>query len=223
MGGVNVGRDFTIKQRTGLFYAYPDFVCLAVLEYYAFDAPNRIDQAQKNFRLLAGKALHDFIYTQVGYDPEDFIPQHWRQFHDRVSLTYNSVPKGYFIVFKEIADMIVTLGQAGLQIDSSFVPDGSVGSIWAKQWRDNNFDAVYGSRIEWNHNYPEYFPQAKSNPQPAWCYPESALPEFRRWMRETYVGGGKFSNYINSKIKQKELPASFAQLVITAYDINGDN
>ena len=42
-------------------------------------------------------------------------------------------------------------------------------------------------------------------------------------MRENYVGGGKFSNYINSKIKQKELPASFAQLVITAYDINSDN
>lgn len=209
-----------IKQRTGLFYAYPDIVCVAVLEYYAFDAPNRSEQAQKNFRLLAGKALHDFIYTQVGYDPNDFVPHNWRQFHDRVSLTYNSVPKGYFIVFKEIADMIVTLGQAGLQIDSSFVPDGSVGLVWGKHWRDSGLEAKYGERIEWKHNFPEYFPQAKSNPQPAWCYPDLALPEFRRWMRENYVGGGKFANYINNKVKQKELPASFAQLAISAYNID---
>jgi hypothetical protein len=41
-------------------------------------------------------------------------------------------------------------------------------------------------------------------------------------VRENYVGDGKFSNYINSKVKQKELPASFAQLAIAAYDINSD-
>ncbi len=209
-----------VKQRTGVFYAYPDVVCLAVLEYYSFDAPNRSDQAQKNYRLLAGKALHDFIYAQVGYDPNNFVPITWRQFHDRVSLTYNSVPQGYFSVFKEIADMIVTLGQAGLHIDSSFVPDGSVGSIWGKHWRDNNLDEKFGCRTEWAHNYPEYFPQAASNPQSAWCYPEAALPEFRRWMRENYIGDGKFTKYINTKIKQKELPASFAQLVITAYKLD---
>lgn len=212
-----------IKQRTGSFYAYPDAVCLAVLEYYAFDASNRSEQAQKNFRLLAGKALHDFIYTQVGYDPENFIPAVWQQFHDRVSLTYNSVPAGYFSVFKEIADMIVTLGQAGLHIDSSFVPDGSVGKIWSKFWEDQNYDAKFGERQKWNHSYPDYFPQAKSNPQPAWCYPEMALGEFRRWMRENYIGGGKFTNYINGKIKQNELPASFSQLVITAYNLDGKN
>ena len=35
----------------------------------------------------------------------------------------NAVPSGYFGIFKEMADMIVTLGQAGLHIDASFVPD----------------------------------------------------------------------------------------------------
>lgn len=209
-----------IKQRTGTFYAYPDTVCLAVLEYYAFEASNRSEQAQRNFRTLAGKALHDFIYAQVGYDPNNFVPVVWQQFHDRVSLTYNSVPQGYFSIFKEIADMIVTLGQAGLHIDSSFVPDGSVGSIWARYWRENDLDSKYGIRVEWDHNYPDYFPQAKSNPQPAWCYPEIALPEFRKWMRETYIGAGKFTNYINNKIRQKELPASFSQLVIKAYNLD---
>jgi hypothetical protein len=78
----------------------------------------------------------------------------------------------------------------------------------------------YGARLKWDHNYPDYFPQAKSNPQPAWCYPEAALPEFRRWMRENYIGDGKFTKYINNKIVQKQLPASFAQLVISAYKLD---
>jgi len=114
-------------------YAWPDTVCLAILEYYAFDAQqgNR-KQPRDNYRVLAGKALHDFIYTQVGYDPRHQIPEHWRVFHDRISLTHGSVPVGYFCIFKEIADMVVHLGQNGVHIDSSFVPDISVGSIWAR-------------------------------------------------------------------------------------------
>jgi|GEM_PF-203645 len=209
-----------INQRSGIFHAFPDALCIAVLEYYAFDAPNKRDEAIKNFRLLAGKALHDFIYTQVGYDPNNFVPAVWQQFHDRVSLTYNSVPVGFFSVFKEIADIIVTLGQAGLHIDSSFVPDGSVGIHWGKHWEANGFDASLGIRKKWEHNYPDYFPQSKSNPQPAWCYPEAALPEFRRWMRENYIGDGKFTKYLDTKIKQKELPASFSQIVISAYNLD---
>jgi len=219
--GVNLPQQpyIEIKQRSDFFHAYPDYLCLAVLEYYAFDAATPTEQAKSNFRLLAGKALHDFIYTQVGYDPNNAVPVVWQQFHDRVSLTYNSVPRGYFSIFREIADMIVTLGQAGLHIDSSFVPDGSVGSIWARYWKENNLAEKYGERKEWNHNYPDYFAQSKSNPQAAACYPEMALGEFKRWLREAYIEGGKFANYINGKIKQKELPPSFAEIITKAYQL----
>ena len=203
-----------IQQRSGVFYAYSDMLCLAVLEYYAFDQPT--DEAKKNFRLLAGKALHDFIYTQVGYDPQNHVPEIWRQFHDRVSLTYNSVPAGYFSIFKEISDIIVHLGQSGLTIDSTFVPDGSVGSHWGRHWTANNLDEKYEPRIKFEHNYPSYFPQALSNPQEPWCYPEMALGEFRRWIREAYIGEGKFEKYLAEKVKQKELPASFAQIAINS-------
>lgn len=207
-----------IKQRSGTFYAYSDVVCLAVLEYYAFEQPT--EEAKKNFRLLAGKALHDFIYTQVGYDPRNNIPDIWRQFHDRVSLTYNSVPVGYFGIFKEISDMIVHLGQSGLHVDSKFVPDISVGIAWAKHWTCNSLHEKFGERIKFQHNYPDYFPQAESNPQEPWCYPELSLGEFRRWIRETYIGEGKFKKYLTDKVKQKALPASFAQLAIAAYSDN---
>jgi hypothetical protein len=138
-----------------------------------------------------------------------------------VSLTYNAVPFGYFSIFKEIADMIVTLGEAGLHINSDFVPDISVGGTWGKHWADKNLEETYGERIKWEHNYPEMFPQAKSNPQYPWAYPDAALPEFRRWFQEEYIGDGKFSKYINGKIKAKQLSPSFAQQVTKVYDLDG--
>ena len=204
-------------------YAYPDTVCLAVLEYYAFEAgTNSKIEARDNFRLLAGRALQDFIYAQVGYDPSNNVPVAWKQFHDRVSLVYNAVPKGYFGIFKEIADMIVTLGQAGLHIDSSFVPDISVGSTWSNYWSEHMLDEKFGPRRTYQHNYPDYFPQALSNPQTPWCYPEAALGAFRGWFQDVYVGDGKFKTYLTGKVRQRQLPASFAQLAIAAYEVRSD-
>lgn len=217
--GVNLPKPYIeVGDRGQISHAFPDVLCVAVLEYYAFDAPNPREEAKRNFRLLAGKALRDFIYTQVGYDPNELVPDVWRQFHDRVSLTYNAVPAGYFGVFKEIADMIVTLGQSGLHIDSKFIPDGSVGSLWSTHWSNGSLQSTYGERTKFEHNYPDYFPQAASNPQDAWCYPEAALGEFRRWFRETYIGQGKFKNYIQGKVKRQELPPSFAQIALVAYE-----
>ena len=216
--GISLGHPYIeIKQRSGSFHAFPDVLCVAVLEYYAFDAPTTREEAKKNFRLLAGKALHDFIYTQVGYDPRDLVPDVWRQFHDRVSLTYNSIPSGFFGIFKEMSDMIVTLGQSGAFIDEKFVPDISVGIHWGKHWVACDGDTKFGKRIKYEHNYPDYFPQAESNPQEPWCYPDEALAEFRRWLRDDYIGTGKFAHYLNAKVSQKQLPASFVQLAISAY------
>jgi hypothetical protein len=82
-----------VKDGARKIYAYPDSICLAILEYYAFDAgSNCRDEARNNFRILAGKALQDFIYTQVGYSPNTTIPASWQQFHDRVTLAYHTVP-----------------------------------------------------------------------------------------------------------------------------------
>jgi hypothetical protein len=44
-------------------HAYPDSVCMAFLEYYAFEAGrNCTEEAKTNYRVLARKSLQDFIY-----------------------------------------------------------------------------------------------------------------------------------------------------------------
>jgi hypothetical protein len=194
-------------------YAYPDTVCMAVLEYYAFEgaAPEARDHALKNYRLLARRSFRDFIYTQVGYSPTVEIPAVWQQFHDRVSLMFDSVPAGYFSVFKEIADIIVTLIRSGARIGKEFIPDISVGQHWGTYWRDNGCEERLGARRRYNHNYPDYFPQSASNPQPAYCYPDAALGEFRKWVREVYLPE-KLPAYLGSKTKQGALPPSVAEM-----------
>lgn len=214
--GLDLARPYiAIRRGDQTLHAFPDAVCLAVLEFYAFDAAQTREVARKNFRVLAGKALRDFIYTQVGYDPSNVIPIAWRQFHDRVTLNYASIPHGYFSVFKEIADIIVTLIRGGASVGAQFIPDISVGQHWATHWRENDLKAEFGDRREYRHQYPDYFPQSASNPQPAYCYPDAALPEFRRWVRAVYLAD-KFPSYLKNKERQGILPPSFTQLAIAA-------
>src|SRR4051812_44532260 len=82
--GLSYGNPHMVLAADGKpMFAYPDKVCLAILEYYAFEAGNNVQQeARKNFRILAGSALQEFIYTQVGYSPVEPIPVSWKQFHD---------------------------------------------------------------------------------------------------------------------------------------------
>ena len=46
---------------------------------------------------------------------------------------------------------------------------------------------------------------------------QNTLWETRQWLRDDYIKRGKFQNYIDGKVKQNQLPVSFAQLAISAY------
>lgn len=198
------------------YLAYPDTVCMAILEYFAFEADRAgADIALQNYRRLARHGLKRFIYAETGYvsKSEDDV---WKIFRDRVSLTYDAVPAGYFGVFKELASLIVTLGLAGLHIDEKFVPDISVGQAWAKHWEKARMADAYGTRASYPHNYPSYFPQAVSNPQLAACYPDGALGEFRRWFREDYIGEGRFKQYLTRKVHERLLPEGYVERAMLA-------
>lgn len=194
-------------------HAYPEDVCLAVLEYYAFDAAKPREAARDNYRLLAGKALRDMIYSQVGYDPTG--ASRFAKWHERISLNYQSAPKGYFHVFNEAHTIIYELIQAGAEIGEKFIVDISIGIHWSKHWEDNKLSTKYSDRAKYPHHYPDNHPQAKSNPQESWCYPVDALGAFRNWLQDDYLEGGKFKGYLSTKVKKGELPPSVAQLAIS--------
>ena len=154
-------------------YAYPDVVCMAVIEYLAFEAQVTNETALTSFRNLARFGLQSFIYEALGYS----LPDKWKYHHDRISLVQNAAPDGYFIMFNEVSGMIIDLINANLPVNDKTIPDISVGRCWGDHWNANSFDAAYGPRIEYEHNYPSYYPQSAKNPLPAKAYPTAALPE----------------------------------------------
>lgn len=183
-----------IKKDGSPHYAYPDVVCMAVVEYFAFEAQRKNETALINYRNLARYGVQQFIYDALGYVPDD----PWKLFNARVSLLKDSVPAGYFSVFKESTGLVVDLINAGLPVNQHTMPDSSVGGIWGPYWTKNNLEARYGARVEYPHYFPPEFPQSASNPQAAWAYPDAALAEFRRWFRVVYLPT-KYPAYILKK------------------------
>jgi hypothetical protein len=196
-------------------FCYPAEICLAVLEYYAFDAgANCQPEARDNFRMLAGSKLRELIYSQTGYDPTG--AKRFEKWHERIALNYQSAPRGYFHVFNEAHTVVYEMIVAGAPIGEKVVVDISIGQHWSKFWCDNKMDGTYGVRTKYAHCYPDSHPQAKANPHESWCYPLSALGDYREWLQGTYIEGGKFAAYLQGKVARKEIAPSVAQLAIAA-------
>lgn len=185
---------FEIQKDGSAHYAYPDIVCMAIIEYFAFEAQRTNAKALANFRNFATFGLQKFIYEALGYSP----PDKWKYHHDRISILQGGAPEGYFIIFNEVSGMIVDLINADLAVNDKTIPDISVGRCWGDHWTKNGFDRVYGARVKYEHNYPVYYPQSASNPQLPWAYPDQALAEFRRWFRHEYLVT-RFPRYILTK------------------------
>ena len=177
-------------------WAYWKIVCTAILEYHAFEDTTKNETALKNFRNISRLGLGKFIYVALNYDP----PDKWKYFHDRVSLLRNRTPIGFYTIFSGINGLIIDLIDSGLTINEYTLPDISVGKIWSDYWNINNLNSKYGDRITYEHCYPEYYPQAKSNPQDAWAYPDISWAEFKSWFINEYLTT-KFPNYILKKAK----------------------
>lgn len=175
-------------------YAYPDVVCMAMVEYFAFEAQRTNETALTNYRNLARFGLQQFIYSALGYVPED----PWRLFNSRVSLLKDSVPAGYFSVFKESVGLVVDLINAGLPVNQHTIPDGSVGGTWGRYWTASGLAEKHGERIDYAHYYPPEYPQSASNPQAAKAYPNEAWADFQTWFRVEYLQT-KYPAYILKK------------------------
>ena len=200
-----------IMQKGTRVYAYDDVTSLLILDYYAYELQN--DIAKKNHRALALAGMRAYVYLKTGYDPSRAVPAVWQKFHDRLVL--NIVPPGYFSVFREMADVVLVAIRAGFPIDEHTVPDISVGQRWGKYWETNGLATTFGDRVKYEHNYPDYFPQAASNPQHPWAYPNSALGEFKQWMLAEYLPK-YLPSYIDGKVLKGDVAPNTAKLVKAA-------
>lgn len=188
------------RGQNGETHAYTDAACMAILEYYAFEATQGSSEvALRNYRLLARDSFRTFIYKKCAYDPSKRLSDSWKNFHERLLLN-EQLPSGYFSVFKEIADLVLRMIQQGCKLDHHTVPDLSVGGLWSKYWLAQAFDSLYGERIKHPHFFPEWFPQSAMNPVEAWLYPNEALAAFRKWLDEIYLPE-KFPAYVETKVK----------------------
>ncbi len=155
----------------------------------------------------------------TGLDPRDRV---WQQFEDRVSLVNDSVPAGYFCVFNEIGSMFATLIIGGANFGTRMILDLSVGGHWGRRWTNARLAARFGTRAKFDHHYPRYFPQSWSNPQKANCYPDAALPEFRRWLREEYMPN-HLPAYLRDQVRQGKLASDIATTTIDALEHHNRN
>jgi len=193
--GFNDPRLYIEIERGGSpLYAYPDLVCTVVIEYFAFEARKTNEVAIRSFREFARYGLQNYIYRALEYVPAD----KWKMHNERVSILNDTVPYGYFSIFREVSGMIVDLINANLPIDDHTIPDISVGSVWGRHWTANDLSSQHGERLHYNHWYPTSFPQSASNPHHAWAYPNAAWPSFQEWFRRIYLPT-KYPPYILKK------------------------
>lgn len=198
-----------------VIHVFTEPVCLAFLEYYAFVTNEPRPQAIKAFRTLAKLKFRDFVYQATGYSPDQKALDSWKFFHDRVDLTSSAVPDGYFGVFNEAAALIVPMIKSGVIVSDKVVPDISIGKAWSAYWKEMNLVNTHGERINYQHNYPDYYPQAQSNPQAPYAYPISCIGEFRKWLRDTYITT-KLPNYLLGQTKRGQLNQPVANKVLEA-------
>jgi len=199
-------------------HAYPDYVCMAILEYYALEA-KRFDNsiAKDNYRKLASYTLRKMIYDQLGIEtPQETISKSWRVYQERILLNAQ-VPINYFSIFREMADLLVRLINSQFNLDPYSIPDISVGIHWGKYWECNNFTNTYGERIKYPHYYPESFPQSKAGVIMAWIYPIDSLGLFRKWLMTTYVKE-KLKPYLENKVRQKAIPNIEKEQILAAIE-----
>jgi hypothetical protein len=194
-------------------HAYTDSVSTIVIEYYAFDVTPSNPTAKDTSRRLMRGGLRQLIYRSVGYDPQIVLPPGWQQYRDRLIL--NTHPTGYFSVFREMSEFLVRAIQGGLILDSSTVPDISVGKVWGIYWINCRLAEKFGEREKYEHNYPLHYPQASSNPQDIWVYPIESLGEFRRWLDAVYIPE-KFPKYLSGQVKKRTMASAVAMGLLAA-------
>lgn len=191
-------------------HAVPEQICMAILDYYAHYADEIRSEALANYRTAARFGLRKYIYERLDFDESKQVTQSWQLFQER--LLSNETPAGYYTMFNEGAQIIASLIKAGIPVDDTLMPDGSLGSHWGRYWKNNDFDQKFGKREKIKHNFPESYRQL--DPE-VWAYPNDSISIFRNWFDFTYLPE-KYPKYIDTKIGQGKISKDKASLLVSA-------
>jgi phage anti-repressor protein len=105
------------------------------------------------------------------------------------------IPVGYFCIFAEIAPLMRDLEANSILLRDNATIDASVGLCWNQWLRANNLFENFPL-------YPHTFPDNRGTIN-AKIYPDRLLPEFRSWLRMSYLNGN-FPNYIKKQCSEDE-------------------
>jgi len=200
-----------IQHKGNTVHAYPEPVCVTLLQYYAFTVQKQ--KAMHSMDTLATRSFRGFIYAETGYAAGGALPRPIKNLLERMSL--NTVPHGYFAIFKELQEFMLALAKNGLDLDDRTIPDISVGKAWGSEWEIKGHDEVYGARIKHEHLYPESYRQSGAGPLGAWIYPVAALPAFRLWLQDDYIEN-KLIPYLQTKVKAGALIETDVPQIVAA-------
>lgn len=164
-----------VRGRTN--HAVAAHVCMAVLEYYAFESNPRSDIAQDNFRNLAAQSLQEFIYKKTGYKATGALPLHLA----RYTKNRAKIPYTHFSMLNEITlNLIAPLEEAGYTLPENIVPDISEGRMFCA-WLRKNRGVEPRDFPRYEH---EYIDGRVVN---ACLYPVEYIDDFRRHFNEIWL------------------------------------
>ncbi|ELB2807297.1 hypothetical protein J4H27_01805 [Vibrio alginolyticus] len=177
--GGNPSKDLhiPIKVRGKTHHAVPHDICMAVLEYYAFESRSEADVARDNFRNLASQSLKEFIYKRTGYKGTGALPRHL----ERYTKNRAKIPYTHFSMLNEITlNLIAPLEEAGYTLPESLVPDISEGRLFC-DWLRKNRGVEPKEFPDYEHEYPD------GRVVQARLYPTEYLEDFRRHFHEVWL------------------------------------
>jgi hypothetical protein len=187
--------------------AYPYQVCMAFLDYYAFEANK--EEARNSLRILSEKQLMRFIYEAMGYTPPTAVlaPVHPVQTPPTVDTTPVKVnPKDYFGLEQAISRGKLRSLLAGLPYDSAIATYLNLEKAWSRYWHIQKLGEQYGRRVP-RPRQDEYDVSLLllNGTMKTYLYPVSALSEFKRWLNWHYIPE-RFPSYLQRKMKQVVVP-----------------
>jgi hypothetical protein len=130
------------------------------------------------FAVKVTEWVYDWISGKGAPTPRPQLPVHLARYLANDS----AVPPGYFSALQETGTSLFgPLHLAGFDVPPGWVPDISVGLKWCAFLRDKH---GYDTKTlpTYKHDYMDGRPIIDAN-----LYPDSLLPEFRRWFRENWL------------------------------------